>query len=68
MFSVRKKNTNLFLPKTPYTSEEMKNNYITTKGERVAVFKYSKIAQNIIRDLDLNSFEVVEVEVKIIVK
>ena len=51
MFHVKIVGEELYLPKTPYTKQEMSGGYVTNIPNRIAVFKFKKVAETRIRQL-----------------
>lgn len=60
MYSLKLNYSDYYLPKTPYTLEEMNNDFITDKPDRIGKWKYKKYVENIKIDLGLSNWEVVE--------
>jgi len=60
MFSLKLNHTDYYLPKTPYTVEEMSNGFMTNKSDRIGKWKHKKYVENLKRDLDLKNWTVIE--------
>jgi hypothetical protein len=62
MWALELEDTGYYLPKTPYTVEEIKNGYITNKPDRIGRYVHKKYVDNIKRDLGLQNWNVVFIE------
>ena len=59
MWVLRDKNGKGYNPKTPYTQEEIKNNYLTNNLSRVAIYQYKGYAERLAKEL--GEFTVIDV-------
>lgn len=59
MYSLKIKDKDLYLPKTPYTKEEVENDYLTNDPKRIASYVHRGVAENRLRELSDEDFEIV---------
>lgn len=51
MFCLKVVGKELYVPKTPYTQEEMENGYLTSKLERIGKYKHLGTIKNRLKEL-----------------
>ncbi len=61
MYSLKIKDKELYVPKTPYNETEMKNGYITNIDKRIAKYKYFGVAENRLKLFQPMYTEVLEI-------
>jgi hypothetical protein len=54
LYALKVKGTDWYLPKTPYTEEEMSTNLLTNKPERINKFKRRGNAERSARECPIN--------------
>lgn len=61
-FIIKKNNSDLCNPKTPYNEDEMSNGFLTNIKERIAVYKHKGYAERVKKELNLHDFTVEEIK------